>query len=137
MRKLRRPEGSARTRRDTAAGLSATVFTVALVLVAALPAKLAAAEQLFTETQAARGERAFLTNCAGCHGYSMISIFARYRNAFDYFGVISTSMPWEDAGALPIQDYIDIVAYMMRENGYASGGAELPPDRAVLEQIQP
>ncbi len=97
----------------------------------------AAAEPLYTATQATRGERAFLTNCAGCHGYSMISIFGRYRNAYDYYGVAATSMPWEEAGSLPVQDYVDIIAYMMRENGFPAGDVELRPDRAVLEQILP
>ncbi len=78
-----------------------------------------------------------MTNCAGCHGFSMISIFGRYRNAYDHYGFASTSMPWEDAGALPLQDYIDIVAYMMRESGFPSGDVELRPIRDVLEQILP
>ncbi|MBW6507709.1 MAG: cytochrome c [Rhodobacteraceae bacterium] len=110
---------------------------VAPLLGACLLVQGAAAEPLYTGAQAARGERAFMTNCAGCHGFSMISIFGRYRNAYDYFGVAATSMPWEDAGSLPVQDYVDIIAYMMRENGFRAGEAELRPDRAVLEQILP
>lgn len=92
---------------------------------------------VYTEAQAARGERAFLNNCAGCHGLSMITIFSRYRNAYDYHSVVSLTMPWEDEGHLTEQIYIDIVAYMMRENGFVAGEVELVPDRALLERIIP
>ena len=92
---------------------------------------------LFTVAQAERGKKVFLRNCAGCHGYSMISIFSRYRNAYDYHSVISLTMPWEDAGLLSDEDYIDIVAYMMHENGFAAGEVDLVPDRALLESIIP
>jgi mono/diheme cytochrome c family protein len=92
---------------------------------------------LYTSEQALRGEKAFLGNCVGCHGYSMSSIFSGYRNAYIYWGKISSTMPWEDAGHLAPQDYIDMVAYMMRENGFPPGEVELKVDRPLLESIIP
>lgn len=91
----------------------------------------------YTPEQALRGEKVFLGNCAGCHGYSMSSIFSGYRNAYIFWGKISSTMPWEDAGHLAPQDYIDIVAYMMRENGFTPGETELKLDRPLMESIIP
>jgi len=123
-------------RTDRPAGLR--LCAAAMVLVAGpLWAQTPPPGALFTEAQAERGEKVFLRNCAGCHGYSMISIFSRYRNAYDYHSVISLTMPWEDAGLLSDENYIDIVAYMMRENGFGAGEVELVPDRALLENIIP
>lgn len=116
--------------------VGALVF-VALCVPGALWAQTPPLGAVYTKAQAARGERVFLNNCAGCHGYSMITIFSRYRNAYDYHSVVSLTMPWEDAAQLIAQDYIDIVAYMMRENGFAAGDTELVPDRALLERIIP
>lgn len=116
---------------------SVGVFIAALTATGALRAQTPPLAAVYTEAQAARGERAFLNNCAGCHGLSMITIFSRYRNAYDYHSVVSLTMPWEDEGHLTEQIYIDIVAYMMRENGFAAGEVELVPDRALLERIIP
>jgi mono/diheme cytochrome c family protein len=104
---------------------------------AALQAQTAPPAAPFTAAQAARGERVFLTSCAGCHGVSMFDIFAGYRNAYDFHSVVSLTMPWEDEAQLTDQDYIDIVAFMLRETGFAAGDAELHPDRRLLEQIVP
>jgi mono/diheme cytochrome c family protein len=91
----------------------------------------------FTEEQAERGERAYLTNCSGCHGYEMLNTFAGYGDADDFHSVISLTMPWEDPGMLPDQFYIDMVAYMLRENGFPAGDTELAIDRELLRQIDP
>lgn len=123
--------------------LSRLSVGAAVLVLAALPvagvvmAQSLPQARLYTEEQATRGERVFLGTCVGCHGYSMSSIFSRYTNAYIYYGRISTTMPWEDAGLLPLQDYIDIVAYMLRENGFPAGDVELVPDRALLESIIP
>lgn len=91
----------------------------------------------YTQEQAARGENAYLTNCSGCHGYNMIDTFASYGDADDFHSVISLTMPWEDPGMLPDQFYIDMVAYMLRENGFPAGDTELAIDRDLLRSIDP
>jgi mono/diheme cytochrome c family protein len=112
---------------------------VALLAVAAIPAQAnePGPPALFTQTQADRGETVFLTNCAGCHGYSMFTIFRRYNNAYDFHSVISLTMPWEDAALLPDADYIAIVAFLMRETGFRAGETELVAERELLTQINP
>lgn len=91
----------------------------------------------YTAEQAERGERAFLTNCSGCHGYQMVDSFVTYRNTDDFHSLISLTMPWEDPGMLPAEFYIDMVAYMLREAGYPAGDDELPIDRELLSSIVP
>lgn len=130
-----------RHRNWTALFKSPVLAAVLLLAASAAPGGLLAQALppagLYTLEQAERGERTFLGNCVGCHGYSMSSIFSRYQNAYIYYGTIQATMPWEDAGHLPIEDYIDIVAYMMRENGFVPGDTELVLDRALLESIIP
>lgn len=91
----------------------------------------------YTEEQAERGERAFLQNCSGCHGYQMIDSFVTYRNLDEFHSLISLTMPWEDPGILPDEFYIDMVAYMLREAGFPAGEEELPIDRELLVSIVP
>lgn len=115
----------------------AALFAASLALCGQAMAQSSSEPGLYTAEQAVRGEKVFLNNCVGCHGYSMSSIFSRYSNAYIYWGRISSTMPWEDAGSLAPEDYIDIVAYMMRENGFAPGETELILDRPMLESIIP
>lgn len=124
-------------RRDRSSALAATIFIASLAATGQGLAQSANEPGLYTTEQAMRGEKVFLNNCVGCHGYSMSSIFSRYSNAYIYWGRISSTMPWEDAGSLSPQDYIDIVAYMMRENGFTPGENELKLDRPLMESIIP
>ena len=58
------------------------------------------------------------------------------RTADDLFYITRTSMPF-GAPQLPrAQEYADLVAFILRENGYAAGPTELRPDPAALAGVQ-
>lgn len=108
---------------------------------AAAPTAKAASAGVYSEPQARRGEAAYRTNCVSCHSakaYTGESFKLAWvsRSAYDIFDVIRTLMPEDNPGALPRQDYVDIVAYMLSLNGYPAGSAELPPEDDALKSVK-
>jgi mono/diheme cytochrome c family protein len=49
--------------------------------------------------------------------------------------VSSTTMPQDNPGSLPDQDYIDIIAFLLASNDVPPGDEELRPDVSVLNNI--
>ena len=56
----------------------------------------------------------------------------------DVFDFIETEMPPKEKDRVGIEplDYADILAYILSQNGYASGQEELPPDFDLLAEIE-
>ena len=51
------------------------------------------------------------------------------------FERIKVTMPEDGPGRLTDQEYTDVVAYMLDSNNYPAGEAELPADKAALDEI--
>jgi S-disulfanyl-L-cysteine oxidoreductase SoxD len=90
---------------------------------------------VYSNTQAQRGAKHYNTICADCHeggepdadplfGDEFIE---RWREApLDFlYGFISTNMPGDDAGGLPEATYLETLAFLLKENGYPAGTANL------------
>jgi alcohol dehydrogenase (cytochrome c) len=108
-----------------------------------------AAQGPFTEAQAARGARLADTHCGACHdprrgGTALPFSGERFmqkwggdgRTADDLFYIARTSMPFGAPGSLTPQEYADIVAHILRENGYAAGRSELLPATEALVRVR-
>jgi mono/diheme cytochrome c family protein len=96
---------------------------------------------VFTVDQADRGRASHRTNCTSCHSSSKYvgqDFAALYLGGtvFDMLDKIRTTMPDDNPGALPIQDYVDIIAYILNINGYPRGAVELPADEAALKSLK-
>jgi hypothetical protein len=48
---------------------------------------------------------------------------------------ISTTMPQDNPASLALQEYADILAYLMQLNGMPSGSRELPGNQEALNAI--
>lgn len=95
---------------------------------------------VYTEAQAKRGESAYNTNCAGCHGEDLTGrVMGPLRgNGFldlwreddltYLFTHIKTRMPANAAGSLPEKTYLDILAYILQVNEFPFGPQELTAD---------
>ena len=59
------------------------------------------------------------------------SVVARYGTAADLHNYISTSMPWQDPGALTEEEYWQVTAFVLRANGVEAGVEELGPQNAA------
>jgi len=100
---------------------------------------VAAPAATFTVGQARRGQTTYQRNCIGCHtaaAYTGVAFRRAWagRSPFELWELIRTSMPQDNPGRLKPGEYADIVAYMLRLNGYPAGSEELP---AEAEKLQP
>jgi mono/diheme cytochrome c family protein len=116
------------------------VMIIATVHALAQGAAKTVAAGVYADAQAARGATAYEAQCSGCHsadlsGGSGPSLKAQ-RFARDFagrelsalYGKISKTMPRNDPGTLDTAIYLDIVAHVLKENGFPPGQAELTAD---------
>jgi cytochrome c5 len=133
-------------RRQTSIVIITVIFGPALALAQDSTAKSAPSSALTTLTgvysdqQANRGESIYKTTCLACHDDSDHTgpTFKQNwdtRTAFDLFETIRTTMPNDDPGKLPREDYAAIVAYLFKQNKMPSGKKALPSDSTGLKQI--
>ena len=129
--------------------------TIAAVLLALIhiPASLQAQDHgspgWFTAAQAAAGSEVYLASCAACHGATLQGgigpaltgdPFARkWSNAphtvDDLYYVIRTTMPRPRAGSLKDEAYLNVLAYLLSQNGGVAGTRPLEPNPAMMAAI--
>ena len=101
----------------------------------------------YTEAQAARGIMSFGQSCSGCHalaaegkaplaGEPFWKSFAQ-RNVGDLLEFVSTNMPNGTPGSLSESTYNDIVALILKSNGFPAGTTELGRNTTADVQIVP
>jgi mono/diheme cytochrome c family protein len=133
------------------------VSLTGLLLLASATAGLATAQTstpratvwdgVYTEAQAARGVTAFGQSCAGCHtlsaegkaplvGEPFWKSFAQ-KNVGDLLEFVSTYMPNGTPGSLSEPTYNDIVALMLKSNGFPAGTTELGRNASAGVRIVP
>lgn len=102
---------------------------------------------VYTETQAARGAMSFGQSCAGCHaltaegkaplaGDPFWKSFAQ-KTVGDLVEFVSAYMPNGAPGSLSEPTYNDIVALILKSNGFPAGTAELGRNTIADVQIVP
>ena len=130
---------------------SQLAFAVLMLLAMNVRADDPAAEGFYTEAQALRGGQLYEQHCIACHGGKLEgnpgapltgpAFLGRWADGQhtvdDLFYVIRTSMPYSAPGSLSKQQYVDVVAYILKSNGYALGDAELPPESRALKKAIP
>jgi alcohol dehydrogenase (cytochrome c) len=125
-----------------------------LLMCAALAPRvlLAAAVQdgLYTATQAQRGQALYDKKCASCHGLQLegaaASALAGSRfmskwgqgnhTADELYFITRTQMPYGAGNTLSAQQYIDIIAYVLKANGYPAGANDLTASPETLKRIR-
>jgi cytochrome c5 len=103
---------------------------------------------VYTEDQAARGATIYTKECAYCHGaglrgegYASPLIGEAFAERWqdgplaNLFIVVKETMPGDRPSTLRTEDYLDIVASLLKMNTYPAGKLELSKDPAELEQI--
>lgn len=102
-----------------------------------------AADGVYTPAQAARGQAIFDMQCGSCHGpalggglgpplagASFLSVWARGSLA-DLVDKIQRTMPADTPGTLSRAQATDLVALVLRANGFKPGTADLKPDDSL------
>ena len=129
------------------------VFTV--VLIAGVVDRTARAQEtaktvadgVYSEAQATRGSASYDTSCAGCHradlggangpalrGERFARIFAG-KDLKTLYTKIATTMPRGAAASLGDAVYLDIVAHVLRENGFPAAESELTADGLSVQVL--
>lgn len=100
---------------------------------------------VYTEAQAARGQMAFGQSCSGCHALAADGKLPLAGDAFwksfsqktvgDLLEYVSANMPNGAPGSLNASAYADIVAVMLKSNGFPAGMSELGRETIAGVQI--
>jgi len=102
-------------------------------------AQLASGGAYYTAAQAARGDQVFHAVCMACHtvaDHTGASFQAKWGKGTAAPLFVRVSMMPENApGSLPKDDYIAVMAYMMRESGFPAGKTPLPSEITELDKI--
>ena len=104
---------------------------------------------VYTVAQALQGAEAFAQHCAVCHGASLggvgeapALIGAQFISDFDGLTLgdllerIRTTMPQDNPGALSRDQYSDILAFVLKSNGFPAGARELDKRSEYLNVIR-
>lgn len=103
---------------------------------------------IYTEAQAGRGQAAYAQNCGSCHGAQLGgtgeapaiagSDFSANWNGLsvgELYDRIRTTMPMDRPGQLNRKTYADVLAYVLKSNGFPAGAQELDSRSEVLATI--
>ena len=106
---------------------------------------------LFTEDQATKGALAYYQNCAMCHGPALDGQEGGYSgpalkgkdfadpsydfHVSDIFNFVAKQMPAATPGSLPHDVDVQIMAFILQQNGYPSGPKELVYEDAEKSKV--
>jgi uncharacterized protein len=104
---------------------------------------------VYTSAQADRGKNNYRLYCQSCHGENLTGqsdsagrapalrgeIVVRRKDVGNLFAYIREWMPFEDRGSLDDTTVIDILTYILQQNGYPAGEQELVPNRPSLKRV--
>lgn len=118
-----------------------TIMALALISLTAGAAQAASTwDGVYTDAQAQRGMEQYLQHCSICHSASLQGnnesppLVGRFMPDWgdaplsDLYDYISTAMPLNRPASLDASAYTDILAYLLKANGFPSGQNELKPD---------
>ena len=101
---------------------------------------------VYTKAQAAAGAKTYAANCSRCHGDKLEGVSApALRGAgsgiagdtvTQAYTFISTQMPAGNPGSLSSTEYVNVMAYILSQNGHAAGSASLTPAAAKKSSLK-
>ena len=129
-----------------------TGWMAGFVAIASLISALRAAADvpaLYTAAQAEEGDYLFVHKCAECHGSDMEGMSApplkgpdfrrlataRNFNVQSLLTFVSLYMPRYAPGSLTPEQYSDLVAFILQQNGYPAGSSELSAATPNLKDL--
>ena len=120
--------------------IAAVALTSAMAYAVRAQESRTVADGVYTDAQASRGADVYESACSGCHSADLSGATGpslkeqRFARAFAgkdlkaLFTKISTTMPRNMPGSLSDEVYLDIVAHLLKENGFRAGAEELTAD---------
>jgi mono/diheme cytochrome c family protein len=96
---------------------------------------------VYTAAQAERGKKIFESKCTACHdtarfiGEVFIDVWEG-KPLKDVWDIASGTMPEDNPGSLPQQEYGDILAFFLSLNEFPTGDTELKGEAAAMATIK-
>jgi cytochrome c len=104
---------------------------------------------VYTDAQAMNGRQVYYRTCANCHGEDLAGkvgpaltgrqfhqmVAAQKMTAPSLFQFIATQMPQTKPGSLTPTQCAEIMAFILKQNGYPSGNTPLSADNQDLGKI--
>lgn len=103
---------------------------------------------VYAEEQAIAGQAVYEANCAACHAATLRGtpggpgiVGVRFelnwadRPLGELYTYIHDFMPAGQPGTLSDEQYAQVTAYILQQNGYPAGEDDLPTDAEVLNEI--
>lgn len=137
--------------RTTACPLAAFFLTLlSLTTGIGSAASAQAVGSYYTDAQADAGQTVFASQCAICHGDKMegkvgpalageqfLSVSQYQELTADFlYKTMSRQMPKNAPGSLSKTEYLDVLAYILKVNGYPAGPRQLTDDDHELKRIK-
>jgi mono/diheme cytochrome c family protein len=127
-------------------GFSAPLAACAVLLVTASSLWVSGRSQksvkagVYTAAQADRGQALFRSKCASCHAPNRFTDDLFYSSfagkpMWEMFDVISDTMPEDNPGSMKPEEYVDVMAYLLKLNSFPTGADELPVGKDKLSTI--
>ena len=104
---------------------------------------------IYSDAQAARGEKVYGTSCMTCHGDDLSGggqtppLAGKEFNSDwndlsmgDLYDRTHLSMPADKPGSLTPEQTVDVIAYLLKKGSFPAGQADLPTDTAALKAIK-
>jgi len=129
--------------------IAVSVVAASLAVAARGQESKTVADGVYTEAQATRGAASYNTACANCHRADLTGNngpalrdqrFARQFAGKDlktFFTKTATTMPRNAPASLGDAVYLDIVAYVLKENGFPAGPHELTTEALDAIRVLP
>ena len=135
--------------------MNSKVMRSALLIIGAMAAicglaRAADRPALYTAAQADDGSYIFTHRCAECHGSQMEGLTAPALKGFDFrqrrsaritnaqalLTFISLYMPRGKPASLTAEEYSDIAAFILQQNGFPAGNTKLSADTPNLQDVE-
>ncbi|WP_297372386.1 cytochrome c [Acidocella sp.] len=112
-------------------------LSAAILISATASSAMAAPPALYTADQAKAGAQVYDTNCAMCHGADLnggagpalagqsFASAGAQKTVGAVFSQTTSMMPATQPGSLTHEQYEDVMAYILQQNGYPAGPTKL------------
>ncbi len=114
------------------------ISSISLLPMVVLSESLTTNDKIYTKEQAKTGEELYRTNCLTCHDKKYFRpVFKTWsgQSLGTFFLVMNASMPQGNPGSLHIEEYTDILAYMLSLSRYSAGESKLSSSTEFLNSI--
>ena len=138
-----------KTRARVLVAVSCAALVVAGVALAVDAQTRSVRDGVYTDAQAERGKAVYVAQCEACHKAdlrgepmtpSLVGVSFAFRwngqTLYDYLVGMRSTMPQGAPGGLSEAAYVDVLAFILAENGYPAGDVGLVADADALKAVR-